>query len=74
MPPTAVTVTSTVPLPDGDPATIMVALVTLRNVALLPPKLTTVAPEKLVPVMVTTLPPRPGPLLGAIAVTVGAAM
>ena len=37
----------------------------------MPPKLTAVAPLKLVPVMVTTVPPVVGPLLGLTAVTVG---
>ena len=46
VPPTAVTVTSTVPLPGGDPATILLALATLRTLRYLPPKLTAVAPEK----------------------------
>ena len=37
----------------------------------MPPKLTAVAPVKLVPVMVTTVPPAVGPLLGLTPVTVG---
>ena len=37
----------------------------------LPPKLTAVAPVKLVPVMVTTVPPAVGPLLGLTPVTLG---
>ena len=37
----------------------------------MPPKLTAVAPLKLVPVMVTTVPPVVGPLLGLTPVTLG---
>ena len=53
-----VTVTSTVPIPAGEVAVIWVALLTVKEAAALPPKLTAVAPEKLVPVMVTLVPPR----------------
>ena len=38
------------------------------------PKFTLVAPVKLVPVMVTVVPPGPGPLVGEMPVTVGAAV
>ena len=37
------------------------------------PNLTAVAPVRSVPVMVTLVPPVVGPLVGAMAVTVGAA-
>ena len=37
----------------------------------LPPIVTEVAPVKLVPAMVTAVPPKVGPLLGVIDVTVG---
>ena len=37
----------------------------------MPPKLTAVAPLKSVPVMVTTVPPVVGPLLGLTPVTLG---
>ena len=40
---------------------IWVALLTLKEPAALPPNLTAVAPEKLVPVMVTLVPPRADP-------------
>ena len=38
------------------------------------PNLTAVAPVKLVPVMVTDVPPEAGPDVGPIDVTVGAAV
>ena len=72
MPPAVVTVTSTMPLPAGELAVIEVALLTLNEAAFAPPNLTAVAPVRLVPVMVTEVPPRVVPLMGAIAVTVGA--
>ena len=67
-----VTVTSTVPLPAGEVAVIWVALLTVKEPAALLPNLTAVAPEKLVPVMVTLLPPDVGPVFGLTLVTVGA--
>ena len=42
-------------------------------VAALDPKSTALAPPRLVPVMVTLVPPPVGPLVGLIEVTVGAA-
>jgi hypothetical protein len=60
-------------LPAGAVAVIEVALLTVNEVALLLPNLTAVAPVKLVPVIVTLVPPEAGPLVGEIAVTVGAA-
>src|SRR5262249_3934951 len=57
VPPAVVTVTSTVPTPVGEVAVIWVALSTVKEPAALLPNLTAVAPEKLVPVMVTLLPP-----------------
>ena len=73
MPPGVVTVTSTVPLPAGAVAVIWVALTTVTLVALVAPNLTAVAPVKLVPVIVTTVPPAVGPAVGLMVVTVGAA-
>ena len=52
---------------------IWVALSTVKDPAALLPNLTAVAPEKLVPVMVTLLPPDVGPVFGLMLVTVGAA-
>lgn len=53
VPPLVMTVTSTVPLPAGALAVIRVAEFTLTLVAALAPKLTAIAPVRLVPVMVT---------------------
>ena len=73
MPPGVVTVTSTVPLPAGEVAVIEVAesdrhVGRRRSV----PKSTAVAPVRLVPVMVTPVPPPAGPEVGLTPVTVGA--
>src|SRR5271165_4855437 len=65
VPPTVVTVTSTVPVPAGLVAVIWVALTTENVVAAVAPKCTALDPVKLVPVMVTTVPPAVGPWLGA---------
>jgi len=73
VPPAVVTVTSTVPIPAGEVAVIWVALLTAKEAAALLPNLTAVAPEKLVPVMVTLVPPGVGPVFGLTLVTVGAA-
>ena len=64
------TVTSTAPLPAGAIAVIWVGPSTVKSVAGVPPNSTSVAPEKLVPVMVTLVPPPTGPT-GAEPVTVG---
>ena len=65
-----VTVTSTVPVPAGEVAVIEPA-VSAVMVAALVPKSTAVAPERLVPVMVTEVPPPAGPVVGLMEVTVG---
>ena len=52
---------------------ICVAELTVKPVAAVAPKVTAVVPLKLVPVMVTLVPPPVGPLVGLKAVTVGAA-
>ena len=72
VPPAVVTVTSTVPLPAGEVAVIEVAESAVI-VAALDPKSTALAPPRLVPVMVTLVPPPVGPLVGLIEVTVGPA-
>ena len=72
VPPGVVTVTSTVPLPAGEVTVIWVSELTV-GVAEVLPKWTTVAPVKLVPVIVTMVPPDAGPEPGEIPVTVGAA-
>jgi hypothetical protein len=56
-----VTVTSTVPVPAGETAVIEVSEMTLKLVALVEPNLTALAPVRLVPVMVTEVPPAAGP-------------
>lgn len=73
MPPVVVTRISTVPEPAGAVAVIWVALLTVKPVATAPPKVTAVAPEKLVPVMITVVPPEAGPEVGETLVRVGAA-
>jgi len=66
-------VTSTVPVPAGDVAVIDVAELTTKLAALVAPNFTAVAPVRLVPVIVTEVPPAVGPEVGAIDVTVGSA-
>jgi hypothetical protein len=72
-PPGIVTVTSTAPDPAGEVAVIDVALSTVYVLAGVPPKLTAVAPVKLVPAIVTEVPPAAGPEDGLTRVTVGGA-
>jgi hypothetical protein len=72
MPPGVVTRTFTVPAAcAGVRAVIVVSSTTTTFVASLPPNMTSGAPVKFVPVMVTCVPPRVGPLPGEIEVTVG---
>jgi len=74
VPPEVVTVMSKVPVdnPAGETAVIESALLIVKLVAFKAPKCTAVAPVKLVPVMVTEVPPEGGPVDGLIPVTVGA--
>src|SRR5437879_2032054 len=72
-PPAVVTVTSTVPVPAGDVAVIELAEFTLKLAALAEPNLTLETSLKLVPVIVTAVPPAEGPLLGLTPTTDGAA-
>ena len=72
LPPGFVTVTSTDPEPGGAVAVIVVALLTVNDVARFTPKATAVAPVKLLPLTVTALPPDAPPVLGVTAVTAGA--
>ena len=73
VPPGVVTVTSTAPAaPAGDTAVICVADFTVKLVAFAAPNFTAVAAVRLVPVMVTLVPPLTVPLVGATPVTVGA--
>ena len=71
VPPGVVTVMSIVPLPAGEVAVIEVAPFTVNEVASVVPNFTAVAPLRLVPVMVTLVPPTAAPADGATAVTVG---
>ena len=66
-----VTLTSTTPVPGGDVAVIWVAELTVKPVAAVAPNVTAVAPVKLVPVIVTVVPPVAGPRVGEIALTAG---
>jgi hypothetical protein len=70
--PEELTVSSTVPTPPGEVAVIWVALLTVKEPAAVLPNLTAVAPEKLLPLMVTLVPPDDGPVFGLTLVTVGA--
>ncbi len=65
LPPSVVTLTVTAPVPAGESALICVDESTVYDVAGVPPKFTTVAPVKPVPVMTTMVPPDSGPLPGA---------
>lgn len=67
--------TATVTAPTalaGVDAVIEVLFTTVTPVAAVPPKLTVAPVKKLVPVIVTPVPPPTGPVLGVIDVTVGA--
>jgi hypothetical protein len=68
-----VTLTSTVPAAvAGAVAVICVSELIVKLVAAVPPNVTPVAPEKFVPVIVTTRPPAVLPVLGLTAVIAGA--
>ncbi|MHC2619284.1 hypothetical protein ACVIW2_001316 [Bradyrhizobium huanghuaihaiense] len=68
------TLTSTVPAaPAGEVAVIDVAELNVK-LADVAPNVTAVTPVKLVPVIVTEVPPAVGPAVGEIEVTVGAAI
>jgi hypothetical protein len=70
--PFKVTVTVTAPtVPTGVVAVIDVLLTTTTFVAAALPNVTVAPAAKLVPVMVTAVPPATGPLLGLTLVTVG---
>ena len=74
MPPAVVvTVTSTTPAARaGEVAEIDVSLLKVTPVAGVPPKATVAPLVKLVPVIVTSVPPPMGPMLGLMLETVGA--
>ncbi len=65
---------STVPVPAGAVAVMEIAELTVKVVAAVAPKVTAVAPEKLLPVRVTTVPPVCGPVVGEIELMIGAAI
>ena len=72
VPPGMVTVTSTVPAEwAGEIAVIEVALLTVNEVAEVPPNVTAVALVKPVPVIATEVTPASGPDVGEMPVTVG---
>ena len=66
-----VTVMSWTPVPAGEVIRMEVAETTVRAVPATVPNLTLVAPVKLVPVKVTTVPPAVGPEAGVIDVITG---
>jgi hypothetical protein len=72
VPPAVVTVTSTVLDPGGLVAVIWVALETENEAAAAEPNFTAVAAVKLVPVIITGVPPAPDPPFGVMPVTVAA--
>jgi hypothetical protein len=74
VPPGVVTLMSTAPVPAGEVAVIDVAELNVKLAAAVAPNVTAVTPVKLVPVMVTMVPPACGPAVGEIDVTVGAGM
>ena len=72
VPPGVVTTTLTAPAARaGVVQVIVAAFTTFKAVALVPPKVTLVAPVKFVPVSVTTVPPAVLPVFGATLVSVG---
>ena len=71
-PPAVVTRTLIVPAERaGEVAVMLVAELTVKFVAAVPPKETAVAPVKPVPVSVTAVPPAVGPVVGLRPVTAG---
>lgn len=63
------TVTCTLPVPAGEMAVMLLAEFTVTPVAGIVPKFTAVTPLRLVPAIVTVVPPAAGPLAGVTAVT-----
>jgi hypothetical protein len=60
-------------VPAAVTAVIVVEFTTVTLVAATPPMVTPVAPVRLVPVIVTLVPPEAKPMVGLMAVTVGTA-
>jgi hypothetical protein len=71
VPPGAITVTSTMPLPAGLTALIEVGERIWKLAADAVPNVTAVVPAKPVPVIVTAVPPAAGPPVGVNDVTTG---
>ena len=72
VPPAVVTVMSTVPaVPAGSVAVMLPLLLTTKEAAAFEPKSTAVALARLVPLIVTDVPPAVDPWLGVTPVTVG---
>jgi hypothetical protein len=65
------TVTGPMVVPGGTTAVMWVSELTVNEVAGTPPKVTEVEPVRLVPVMMTVVPPASGPPLGVMVVRVG---
>jgi hypothetical protein len=73
--PLTVTATVTTPaLPDGVVAVMVVLLTTTTLVAAVPPNVRVAPAAKLVPVIVTAVPPVVDPLFGDTLLTVGGRM
>ena len=72
VPPGVVTVTLTVPAAPDGLVTVICVPESLAIFPAAPPKLTPVAPARLVPLMVTAVPPAVLPLDGDTPVTAGA--
>ena len=66
-----VTVMSTDPVPGGDTAVIEVEELATYEAAGVDPKLTAEGPARLLPVMVTEVPPASGPVAGDTELIVG---
>jgi hypothetical protein len=71
LPPAVVTTTSFAPAVPAGVVTAIEVAVLAPSVAAVPPMVTLVTPERLVPVMVTEVPPPVGPLDGVTLPIVG---
>ncbi len=72
MPPAVVTMTETLPAPaPAGTVTLSVPSSTTVGVAVLEPKLTELAVDRFMPVIVTVLPPASGPTVGEPETTIG---
>ena len=72
VPPAVVTRTLAVPAARAGVVQVIEVAETVTTAQVAPPMVTALAPVRLVPVIVTALPPAVLPLVGLIAVTVGA--